>query len=120
MELNTLSIGQRIKQRRTQLGLKQMEVTNAVGVSSGNMSDLENGNRLPSAGTLIRLSQILHCSTDYILTGDSPNAECHLSLDTEESELLQLYRSLPVTDQEEILAIVKLKHQRIKKPVDPT
>lgn len=42
MELNTNTIGQRIRQRRNQLGLKQMEVKNAVGVSSGNMSDLEN------------------------------------------------------------------------------
>lgn len=116
MELNALSIGQRIKQRRTQLGLKQTEVKNAVGVSSGNMSDLENGNRLPSAGTLIRLSQILHCSTDYILMGDSPNAEYDSTGDIE--ELLRLYRSLPAADQEEVLAIVRLKYRRIKKPVE--
>ena len=118
MELNALSIGQRIKQRRTQLGLNQTEVKNAVGVSSGNMSDLENGNRLPSATTLIRLSQILHVSTDYILMGDSPNTEYDSTSDMEESELLRLYRSLPAIDQEEVLAIVKLKYQRVKKPVE--
>lgn len=115
MELNTNTIGQRIKQRRNQLGLKQMEVKNAVGVSSGNMSDLENGNRLPSAGTLIRLSQVLHCSTDYILTGESPDQEFFSSITAEESEVLRLYRKLSADDQEEILAIMRLKHGRAQK-----
>lgn len=115
MELDTMAIGKRIKQRRSQLGLKQTEVRDAVGVSSGNMSDLENGKRLPSAGTLIRLSQVLCCSTDYILTGKSPNEECAALPDIRETKLLQLYRVLSDYDKEEMLAIADLKYQRSKR-----
>ena len=118
MELNTNTIGQRIRQRRNQLGLKQMEVKNAVGVSSGNMSDLENGNRLPSAGTLIRLSQVLHCSTDYILTGETPDQELLPGINSEEAELLRLSRQLSPNDREEILAIIRLKHDRLQKAAE--
>lgn len=119
MELDTMTIGKRIKQRRSELGLKQTEVRDAVGVSSGNMSDLENGKRLPSAGTLIRLSQVLGCSADYILTGASPEEECATLPDPRETELLRLYRLLSDNDQEEVLAIVDLKYQRTKKSSSP-
>lgn len=118
MELDTSTIGKRIKQRRNQLGLKQIEVKDAVGVSSGNMSDLENGNRLPSAGTLIRLSQVLHCTTDYILIGSSPNQEIPQTADAAEAELLRLYRALTDAEKEEILDIARLKYRKVQKAAE--
>ena len=75
MELDIQSIGKRIKKRRKELHLTQTEIKEKTGISSGNMSDIERGNRLPAATTLAQLSEILDCSIDWILTGKSPLSE---------------------------------------------
>ncbi|WP_416861709.1 helix-turn-helix domain-containing protein [Helicobacter ganmani] len=75
MELDTQTIGKRIKERRKTLGLTQLDIKTKVGISSGNISDIERGNRLPAATTLVQLAQVLECSIDYILTGVSPDSE---------------------------------------------
>lgn len=59
MKLNDSTIGTRIKNRRKELGITQVDVKNATGISSGNMSEIENGNRLPSTPTLLQLSTLL-------------------------------------------------------------
>ena len=59
MELDIQSIGKRIKKRRKELHLTQTEIKEKTGISSGNMSDIERGNRLPAATTLAQLSEIL-------------------------------------------------------------
>lgn len=67
-----ISIGERIKNRRKELNITQIQIQNATGISSGNMSGIESGKSLPSASALIELSKILNCSIDWILTGISP------------------------------------------------
>lgn len=61
------TIGARIKQRRKELGLTQLQIYENTGISSGNLSDIEHGNKLPSTPTLISLSTILNCSINWIL-----------------------------------------------------
>ena len=75
MEADTTAIGTRIKTRRKELGLTQLDIKAAAGISSGNLSDIENGNRLPAATTLIQLSAVLSCSADWILTGKPETSE---------------------------------------------
>ena len=79
MEINAQIIGLRIKNRRKELHLTQTDIKAAVGISSGNMSEIENGNRLPAAVTLIQLADILKCSIDWILTGASSIASPSIS-----------------------------------------
>ena len=64
-------IGTRIKQRRNELGLKQLQIQEQTGISSGNLSDIENGKKLPSAPALLALSTVLDCSIDWMLKGES-------------------------------------------------
>ena len=40
--MEKLSIGTRIKQRRKELGLKQLQIKELTGISSGNLSEIEN------------------------------------------------------------------------------
>ena len=51
--MESTSIGTRIKQRRKELGLTQVQIKQETGISSGNMSEIENGNKLPSTPALI-------------------------------------------------------------------
>lgn len=107
-------IGLRIKQRRKELGLTQTQIKEQTGISSGNMSEIENGSKLPSALTLIQLSNILNCSTDWILKGDSPNCEIFF-LSEEEKQLLTSFKKLSDIDKEELLDILFLKLNRMQK-----
>ena len=111
------SIGKRIKKRRKELHLTQTEIKEKTGISSGNMSDIERGNRLPAATTLAQLSEILDCSIDWILTGKSPVSENLISPDIGEKDqkLLSLFHEISEEDQEELLMIAQLKYNRTQK-----
>lgn len=116
MQLNMRAIGERIKKRRKELQLTQLDIKEKAGISSGNMSDIERGNRLPAASTLVQLSEILNCSVDWILTGKSPKTEIdnHLDLTEMDQKLLDLFHSISEDDQEELILIAKMKLERIK------
>lgn len=117
MELDIQSIGTRIKERRKELKLTQLEIKERAGISSGNMSDIERGNRLPAAATLAQLSEILDCSIDWMLTGKSLEAEkIKLScIGESDRRLLELFHGMSEEDQEELLMIAQMKYNRIKK-----
>ena len=113
--MNTM-IGQRIKERRKSLNITGKQIKEATGISTGNLSEIENGKILPSATALMGLSQVLNCSTDYILFGNSQISEFSENSHIGETEQTLLYQfsNLPDTDQEEILMMVELKYNRTK------
>lgn len=107
-------IGNRIKQRRKEKKLTQKDIEKETGISSGNISDIENGNKLPSSNTIISLSKILECSTDYILKGYKNEDDTTVRNELER-DLLQEYRKLPRDEQEELYEITKIKVKKINK-----
>ncbi|MEN6412828.1 MAG: helix-turn-helix transcriptional regulator [Veillonellales bacterium] len=70
MHLNdeTQEIVNRLKELRARTGLSQAKFAQLIGVSSGNVSNWENGS-LPGALALKNIAQKLMCSVDWILTG---------------------------------------------------
>lgn len=118
MKLDGKKIGMRIKNRRKSLGITQIDVKTATGISSGNMSEIENGNRLPSAPALIQLANLLQCSVDWLLTGESPhqeNFEFFEIGDSDEIALIKGFRELPKDEQNELLEILEMKLRKVKK-----
>lgn len=117
MDLDTKAIGERIKLRRAELNLKQTDVKAYVGISSGNLSDIENGNRTPAMKTLIKLSDVLQCSIDWIVKGESPEKESSFfsQLGDSEKEFISIYKELSLDDQTELLAIAKIKYDKLKR-----
>lgn len=107
--MENTSIGARIKQRRKELGLTQVQIKEATGISSGNMSEIENGSKLPSTPALIALSSTLDCSIDWILKGDTPNKHTLYIKDCRESLLLEYFRKLSEADQAELIEILQIK-----------
>lgn len=110
-------IGNRIKERRKALKLSGTQIKQQTGISTGNLSDIENGKSLPSAIALIELSKVLNCSTDYILFGDVRSSENNSNSKLRENDLqlLKQFHSLSDDDQEEILMMIQLKYNRTKK-----
>lgn len=107
-------IGQRIKNKRKELNITQTQVYNELGISSGNLSGIENGKSLPSAAALIGLSRMFKCTTDYILFGESPKSEPVIISDNKdyEDKMLEMLSKLSDTDKEEIYMITKMKYDR--------
>lgn len=64
-------IGKRISKRRRQIGLTQETLAEKMNVSVQMVSNLERGNKAIKIENLIKVSDILGVSTDYILNGSS-------------------------------------------------
>ncbi len=56
-----------LKELRTQAGLTQLQLAQRLGITKSVISFYELSERAPSPDVLIRLAQIFHVSTDYLL-----------------------------------------------------
>ncbi len=63
------TIGDRVRQHRQKLGYTQERLATEAGISKGFLSDVETGNRQPSAEYLLRLANALGLTTDYLMKG---------------------------------------------------
>ncbi|HHU75737.1 MAG TPA: helix-turn-helix domain-containing protein [Firmicutes bacterium] len=120
------TIGKRIKYARKKKKLTQIDIYKKTGISSGNLSDIENNKSYPSAQALISLNRELGVSIDWILTGrenvqnsfltrESQNeyrAEELLPLTDQEKEMLWMYRRLDARDREDAKGIIEMKYWR--------
>ena len=108
------SIGNRIKKKRTELKITQMQVYEKTGISSGHLSCIENGKYLPSAQAILALSELLDCSTDWILKGESSISKIDDIILERERVMLDGFRQLPPEDRDEILEILAMKLRKVK------
>ncbi|MDR2354423.1 MAG: helix-turn-helix domain-containing protein [Deltaproteobacteria bacterium] len=65
------NFGERLAQRRKELGFEQSDLAKASGVSRASISHYEKGLYEPKLGVLVLLSRKLSCSTDWLLGSDS-------------------------------------------------
>lgn len=64
-------LSKRIHELRTAAGFSQVELARRLGVSKQAVSNWENDNIQPSIDMLIRLSDVFHVTTDYLLGRES-------------------------------------------------
>jgi transcriptional regulator with XRE-family HTH domain len=57
----------RIRQLREELGLKQLELANKVGLTEAAISMYERNKRQPDYSILAKFAEIFDCSVDYLL-----------------------------------------------------
>ncbi len=65
-----MTIGQRIRERRQELGLTQDSIAKALAVTPQHISAIELDQRSPSLDFLVRLAEHLGTTTDFLLTGE--------------------------------------------------
>lgn len=114
MSISMDNIGSRIRNRRKELKMTQTDVYKKCGITSGALSQIENGIRVPSAIIFYSISQALRCSMDYLMTGEPSGTE-DLVISECENKLLEGYRTLPEEDQQELLEILELKLRKATK-----
>ena len=66
---NMESIGQRIKEMRTECDFTQKQLADAIGVAQNTISQCENDTALPSVEIIVKLADTLNTTTDYLLRG---------------------------------------------------
>ncbi|HCD18965.1 XRE family transcriptional regulator [Macrococcoides caseolyticum subsp. caseolyticum] len=64
-----MNIGNTIKTIRKQRKMTQQQLADQMGISRSYLSDIENGNKNPSAKTLEKLAKKLNVSITYLTTG---------------------------------------------------
>jgi transcriptional regulator with XRE-family HTH domain len=92
------TIGSRLRIARENTKLTIPEVSQKSGISTGNLSKLENDVNKPSSDALISLSNIYDVSIDWILKGynnkTNPSFEKLLILETPDVEVKKILKKL--------------------------
>ena len=99
-KLNSVIIGQRIKDARKSMNLTQKELGYLIYADGKDISRLENGGSLPSLKRLVLLSRVLNRTCDYfiwdidVMEEDVTPREEIVIRDEQERKLLQLWREI--------------------------
>lgn len=98
-----VDLSQRLRQLRLDKNLRQTQVAVLVGVEKSTISAYENDFRQPSYETLVRLANLYHVSTDYLL-GRTEDRSINISgLTKSEADLIC-----------ELVATMTLKNQKLE------
>lgn len=92
-----MTTGERIAARRDELGLKQYQVAEQIGVTKTTMSKYENNVNIPNADILARLASVLRTSTDYlcgITDNSAPLGEKWVCTDSVDESLITVIKKL--------------------------
>ena len=84
-----VNFGEKIKILRIQSGLTQRELGMQIKVSKSVVSYYELQERYPSPEILLRLSNVFHVTTDYLLGKETNQCLDVSDLDADEIQLLQ-------------------------------
>lgn len=85
--IDTVELGSRIRQARTERNMSQMELAEACGISVPYVSDIERGKKCFSVDILLRIAVALQISTDWLLRLDIPQTD--YAYHAEAAELLE-------------------------------
>lgn len=107
LDLNRSLLGKRIKEARIRKDLTQEKFAEIISVSTIYISHLENGSKSPSLETLIKISNTLEVSIDYLLANN-----LHTSTEYLKGDLATLLNDCSAKDIGLILTVVEaiVKH----------
>ncbi|STE84226.1 putative transcriptional repressor of cell division inhibition protein [Escherichia coli] len=80
-----LSMGHRILSRRKELGLSQLKLAQAMGVSMAAVSLWEKGKTSITSDKLLKLSELLQCDVQWLLNGNTEKSKYTLTRENGET-----------------------------------
>ncbi len=109
-----MTMGEKIRQARKDVGMTQKELADALGVSESFISQYETGKREPKRQTLIKLASALKLSSPaYFFFDPVPDPEEEKSSapvsggEADEQEYISLYETAPAWLQEQVRSLLK-------------
>ncbi len=103
----------RLKNVREARGLTQGELADILGVTRPTISGYETKGTQPDYEKLIKLSNVLNVSIDYLVSGNKELVDCNIQVSVKRvnREFNQLFRDLSPKEKTETIAYMKyLKH----------
>lgn len=117
-----------LKDLRSKSGISQGQLAKSVGVSPGNVSDWEVGKTKPGYVALAALARFFGVSADYLLELDEAPVKTGVDLErikleqglscdgspleTEEADLIAMFRLLPSYEREDLFDLVYFKYKK--------
>ena len=104
-----MNIGERIKQRRKELNMTQMELAQKLGYTSkASISNIERNKEDLTTARIAKIASALNCHPGFLWGWiDTPNVEIHLS--EHEQELINAYRNSSPDLQIAVCAVLGVK-----------
>lgn len=108
------TLGDRIKARRTELGISQTELAMALGMTGAQksrISDWENNKRKVPIGEIVRIAQALKIMPEALLGYDGMTTSA-LVLSGQEVGMINIYRALDKYGKAMIDTALKIEYER--------
>lgn len=102
-----MTLGERIKERRKQLGYSQHELSNLTGISHMQISRYEQNVNQPTSEVIVTLAKVLNISTDWLLGLTDEGFDIG-GLSDLERQAVSILRSKSPDRQPTILEIMRL------------
>lgn len=96
------NLGKRLKYARLKRNFTQNELATKLDIKPNNIGHYESGTALPKLDTIIKISEVLNCSIDWLVAGKGEKPM------SEEEEMIESLLSESVSDQEPNHKIKKL------------
>lgn len=109
-----MSIGSRIKERREELGMTQVELAKIIGVSKGSVGNYECGVSAPNEKILYKIFSALKCDANFLYQDDMlilSNTE-EFKINSSEKTIIKKYRSLDPFGQKAVDSIISVEYER--------
>jgi transcriptional regulator with XRE-family HTH domain len=111
-----MSLGQKIRDLRTLLDMKQKELAQASGISQSTLCRIESGNvKKIDPNSLRRLAEALEVPTGYLVGEKGQDPAMGLYSDTSLRRILRSYRSLSPSGRRKLEFFVRFLEEEKKK-----
>lgn len=100
-----MSVSQRIIKKREELGFSQTELAKRAGLKPPAISQYESGARNPSYEAIIKLSNALNLSVDYLMSGKEVNSD--IISDKAVKLILKIVETFSIEQKERLLEYAK-------------
>lgn len=84
-------IGDKIRERRLELGMTQLEIAELTGIKKNTISNYENNVSAPNENNIFKLMEVLKCDANYLFEWDRVE---ELRLTLSEKAFIKKYRTL--------------------------
>lgn len=100
--MNYKNLGKRIKEERLKLNLTQEQLSEYADISTSYMGQIERGERKVTLDTLIKITNRLNVSIDYLLS-DSINIE-----DNSINQIKQLFDGKSLSNKQMAIDVIRV------------
>lgn len=107
-----MSFGSRLKARREQLGITQVQLAHLLGVTKGAVGNYEAEISSPKADILYRVFDVLKCDANYLFQDEMNASDLASTLSLEETEHIKKYRALDGYGKKMVDVVLDLETQR--------